>query len=328
VARDLLAALPNLRRLGMRAVAGAADAMPLGLARVVAYNLATVAWLVDGRGRRTVARNLAAAVPPGETMRRAVRRSYTEFALTLAEASRLHHDGWLLPGVITVHDPWRVFAARPLRGPAILATVHSHWDMLAAALHRLRLTDGLLAPALAYGDPALDTWLAQRRGAWGCRTVTLDRAPLALLRALRDGRVLGMLVDRDYSGHGLDGVFLGRPTRLPSGPAALAVQTKAPVIPMLLARRSPSSFTLLVGKPLRPDAALPRGAQVADLTRRIAAATSRLLSAAPAQWVAFHEQRLEAGSWRLEASLPLNPALPPGTSPAAGLQPPASSPQP
>jgi len=289
VARDLLAALPNLRRLGMRAVAGAADAMPLGLARIVAYNLASAAWLLDRRGRSTVARNLSAAVPAGDPLRRAVRRSYTEFALTLAEAARLHRDNWLSPGVITVHDPWRVFAARPLRGPAILATVHSHWDMLAAALHRLRLTESVLAPTLAYGDPALDRWLAERRGRWGCRTVTLDHAPLALLRALRDGQILGLLVDRDYSGRGIAGSFMGRPTRLPTGPAALAVQTSAPVIPILLARSSPSSFALLVGKPLRPDVKLPRGAQVADLTGRIADATSRLLSAAPAQWVAFHD---------------------------------------
>ncbi len=289
MARDLFARLPNLRRLGMRGVAGAADAMPLGLARLVAYTVAMTAWLVDARGRSVLARNLSAAVPSGDPLRRAVRRSYTEFALTLAEAARLHHDGWLGPGVITVHDPWRVFAARPLRGPAILATVHSHWDMLAAALHRLRMTDGLLAPTLAYGDPSLDRWLAERRGRWGCRTVTLDRAPLALLRALKDGQVLGLLVDRDYSGRGLPGHFLGRPTQLPSGPAALAVQTGAPVIPLLLARSSPGTFALLVGRPLRPDARLPRGAQVAELTHRIAAATSRLMSAAPAQWVSFHE---------------------------------------
>lgn len=288
MARDLLARAPNLRRLCMRGVAGAADAMPLGLARVVAYSVASAAWALDARGRRTVARNLAGAVPPGAPLHRAVRRSYTEFALTLAEAARLHRDDWLAPGVVTVHDPFAVFAARPLRGPAILATVHSHWDMLAAALHRLRMTDGLLAPTLAYGDPALDAWLAERRGRWGCRTVTLDRAPLALLRALKDGRVLGMLVDRDYSGRGIAGSFLGRDASLPTGPAALAVQSGAPVIPLLLARAAPSRFALVVGRPLRPDAALPRGAQVADLTRRIAAATGRLLAAAPAQWVAFH----------------------------------------
>ena len=161
--------------------------------------------------------------------------------------------------------------------------------MLAALMHHLRLTDGVLAPTLAYGDPALDRWLAERRSRWGCRTVTLDRAPLALLRALREGQTLGMLIDRDYSGRGIPGRFLGRQTRLPTGPAALSMQSQAPVIPLLLARKSPSAFILLIGKPLRPDTSLPRDAQVADLTRRIATATSRMLAASPAQWVAFHD---------------------------------------
>lgn len=289
MARDLLANRPSLRRALMRGVAAAADAMPLGLARTAAYTVAFAAWLTDRSGRRVVAQNLRGAVPDGDPLDRAVRRSYTEFALTLAEAARLHRDSWPPQGVIEVRDPWRVFAARPLRGPAILATAHCHWDMLAAACHRLRLTDGILAPALPYGDPVLDRWLAERRGRWGCRTVLLDRAPLPLLRALRDGGVLGMLVDRDYSGRGVPARLLGRPAVLPSGPAALAVQTGAPIIPLLMARRSPSGFVLQVGRPLRPDPARPRGEQVPELTRRLGDAMTRLLSAAPAQWVAFHE---------------------------------------
>jgi lauroyl/myristoyl acyltransferase len=289
MARDLLASLPNLRRSAMRAVATAADAMPLGMARAIAYSIAWVAWLVDRRGRSTVARHIGRAMPAGTPLRRAVRRSYTEFALTLAEAARLHRDDWLTPGTVEVVDPWRVFAARPLSGPAILATVHSHWDMLAAVCSRLRLTDGVLAPALSYGDPALDRWLADRRGRWGCRTVLLDRAPLAMLRALREGQVLGMLVDRDYSGRGIAAPFLGRHVRLPVGPAALSVQTGAQVVPMFLARRSPSTFMLIVGRPLHHDKTLPRAQQVSDLTRRIGDAMSHLVSAAPAQLVAFHE---------------------------------------
>lgn len=291
MARDLLARLPNLRRAAMRACAGFADRAPLGLSRTIAYSIGFTAWLIDARGRRTVRRHLAAAVPDPVALRRAVRRSYTEFALTLAEAARLHRmpAAWLKPPYLDIHDPWRVFAAPPLRGPAILVSVHSHWDMLAAVCHRLGWVPESLAPALAYGDPALDRWLADRRGRWGCRTVATDRAPLSLLRALREGRTLGMLVDRDYTGRGLAARFMGRRTRLPSGPAALAVQTGAPVIPLFLARRSPSSFALIVGRPLRPDPGLPRGEQVADLTRRIAASTTRLLAAAPAQWVAFHE---------------------------------------
>lgn len=291
MARDLLARLPSLRRSFMRACSFAADRMPVTVAAAVARTAGLAAWMVDARGRRTVARNLSGVVPTRDALDRAVLRSYTEFSLTLAEAAKLHHapDAWMQPPRMRLVDPWKVFAKPPLAGPAILVSVHSHWDMLAAACNRLGLVGEVVSPALAYGDPALDRWLAGRRGRWGCRTVSVDRAPLAMLRALRDKRVLGMLVDRDYTGRGIPAAFLGRPTRLPSGPAALAVQTGAPVIPLFLGRAAPSRFLLLVGRPMLPDPALPRTAQVAELTGRIAAATSRLLAAAPAQWVAFHE---------------------------------------
>ncbi|MEK7413145.1 MAG: lysophospholipid acyltransferase family protein [Planctomycetota bacterium] len=291
MARDLLAKLPSLRRECMRLVAGTADRMPLGLSRTIAYNIGASAWFLDARGRKAVARNLAAAVPAGEPLRRAVRRSYTEFALTLAEAARLHHmpAEWLQSPFLTIVDPWRVFINKPLQGPAILVSVHSHWDMLAALMHRLGWYNTVLAPTLSYGDPALDQWLARRRDRWGCRTVAIDKAPLAMLRALREGRILGMLMDRVYAGHGVPTRFLGHERHLPIGPAALSIQTHAPIIPIFLARTSPSTFSLIVSRPERANPSLPRGEQVAELTTRIGSTMSRLLSAAPAQWVAFHD---------------------------------------
>lgn len=291
MARDLLAAVPDCRRwLMARLAPGLAAALPGSALRVLAYAGGTLAWWLDPAGRRRVAARLAAAVPPGSPLARAVRRCYTDFALTLAEMALLAQGAWPRPGMLEMHDPFRVFAARPLAGPAILVTVHSHWDLLAAALHQLRLTDGILAPTLSYGDPELDAWLAARRQRWGCRTVLLERAPLALLRALHEGSIIGLLMDRDYGGHGIEGRFLGRRQRLPTGPAALAVQSGAPLIPLFLARRGWSRFALLVGRPLRPPPLPSRGERVLALTRQAAAALGRLLAAAPAQWVAFHDE--------------------------------------
>ncbi|MCS6969817.1 MAG: lysophospholipid acyltransferase family protein [Planctomycetota bacterium] len=291
MARDLLAGCPWLRRTSMRAVVLGAAAVPGCCGRALAYGCGWLAWWCDARGRRVVERRLARAVPAPDARARAVRRSYTDFALTLFDAARLPSRDWPRPGSIEIHDPHGVFRSRPLFGPAILVSAHSHWDLLAAALHRLGLTDGILAPTLSYGDRKLDAWLASQRHRWGCRTVALERAPLALLRALYDGQIIGLLIDRDYTGHGIAGRFLGQPTRLPSGPAALALQSGAPVIPLWLARRSTTRFALFVGQPLRPSPLATRSACIVDLTERIADALSRMLAAAPAQWVAFHDDR-------------------------------------
>ncbi len=298
MSRDLLAAHPRLKRVVYRAMTDVAATIPYALAWVVAWGIGTLVWLIDGHGRRTVARNLAHLIPAAcpDARARAVRRSYTAFAVAVAESLRLHRlPHWLLaPERLTLVDPYGVFLVRPRPGPAVMVTVHSNWELLLAAAHRLNLVTQVEAIARTHGDPVIDHIFERRRAAVGCRSLLLDRAPLASLRALKDGRVLGLLGDRAYSslkgsGHGLRMQVAGAPMRVPSGPAALAVQTGAPVIPVALLRSGPLSFTLVVGKPLCADATLPKGAQVADLSARVTRALTRFIACAPAQWVAFHD---------------------------------------
>ncbi len=82
---------------------------------------------------------------------------------------------------------------------------------------------------------------------------------------------------------------------LPLGPAALAVQTHAPIIPLYLARDGHTRFTLVVGRPLRAEPGQPKAAQVATLTRQLADTMVRFIATAPAQWASFHD------AWKREA---------------------------
>ena len=70
------------------------------------------------------------------------------------------------------------------------------------------------------------------RGRSGLTIVPLDReAGGALLRTLRDGKLVGLLCDRDIAGNGVEVEFFGERTTLPAGPAALALRTGAPILP-------------------------------------------------------------------------------------------------
>jgi KDO2-lipid IV(A) lauroyltransferase len=293
LSRDLLAGRPWVRRAAYRAMDGVANRLPMGAARLLAYAVATFIWLADPRGRVTVRRNLAHFIPPHcpEALARSVRACYRSLALALCEGLRLGRlpERYLSPERLTLVDPWKVFAKRPMRGPAILVTVHANWDLMLAAVHRLKLIEQVEAITLSQGDPAIDHLFERKRALAGCRSLLLDRAPLAALRALKNERVLGILADRDYTGNGVRVPFAGQPMALPLGPAALAVQTGAPIVPMVLVRRSPSRFAVVVGKPLLADASLPKQAQLRTLTDRLARTLVRFIAAAPAQWIAFHD---------------------------------------
>jgi lauroyl/myristoyl acyltransferase len=293
MSRDVLSSRPVLKRLVFKAMVAVASHLPLQLTRLLGYAVAAIAWAVDARGRKTVRRNLGHFIPRScpRARDRAVWAAYQSFAAQLSESMSLDRlPPWLLaPGRLVLVDPWGTFARKPLIGPAILVTVHANWELMLAAVHRLKLIEQVEAIALSQGDASIDHLFERMRGAVGCRSLLLDRAPLAAVRALKAGRILGIIADRDYTGTGLAVRFAGEPMAMPLGPAALAVQTGAPIVPMYLARRGPTSFMLVVDKPLRCDTAIPKQRQLVSLTERLAAVFTRFIAAAPSQWVAFHE---------------------------------------
>jgi len=293
MSRDVLANHPSVRRLAYRAMDAFANRCPMGLMRLVAHAVGTVAYIIDPKGRRVVARNLSHFIPARcpEARARAVLANYRNFSTALGEGMRLGRlpEGYLSPERLRLVDPWKVFATRPLKGPAILVTVHANWELLLAAAHRLRFFEQVEAISLTHNDPMIDHLFERKRALAGCRSLLLDRAPLAALRALKNERILGLLADRDYTGNGVRVPFGDAQISVPLGPAALAVQTSSPIIPMFLARCGPRAFTLIVGRPLLVDERQPKHRQVRQLTERLSAVLGRFIASAPAQWVAFHD---------------------------------------
>jgi lauroyl/myristoyl acyltransferase len=293
MSRDVLSGHPRLRLLLYRSKSLIANACPLWLGRTLAYAVGMVLWALDAGGRKVVRRNLAHFIPARcpEALARAVRRNYISFSMYIYESFRLHRlpQQFFQSPQLTLVDPFGVFRERPLRTPAILVTVHSNWELIAAVIHRLGLVEQVEVIALTSGDRAIDALFERMRNAVGAHSLSLDHAPLGALRALRAGKILGVVGDRDYTGNGLRVPFAGEMMALPLGPAALAVQTHAPIIPLYLGRRSSTSFTLVVGRPIHADASKPKASQVTSLTSCLAKVMARFIATAPAQWISFHD---------------------------------------
>ena len=112
----------------------------------------------------------------------------------------------------------------------ILALPHlGGWEYAAAWMaykgHRM------LAVVEPIEPPELYEWFVGQR-----RELGLDVVPLgpgasgALLKALRDNRIVCLLSDRDLTGDGVDVEFFGERTTLPGGPATLALRTGATLL--------------------------------------------------------------------------------------------------
>jgi KDO2-lipid IV(A) lauroyltransferase len=236
---------PGLRPLGDRLTdlgyaAGwmAVRAMPELFARNAFSAAARYAAL--GGGPDQLRQNLARVigVPPAGVPSALIRASLASYARYWREAFRLptmDHAalGEQLHESVAGRD--RVADALTAGRGAVLALPHSgNWDMagvwLAQTHGRFTTVAERLKPESLYRR------FVGYRESLGFEVLPLSGGqspPFELLRQrLRDNRVVCLMAERDLTRSGVQVDFFGEPTRMPAGPARLAIDTGAPLLPV------------------------------------------------------------------------------------------------
>ncbi|GAA0274062.1 phosphatidylinositol mannoside acyltransferase [Cryptosporangium japonicum] len=113
------------------------------------------------------------------------------------------------------------------------------------------------------------------------------RHPLDVLaERIREGRVVVLLADRDLSSRGVEVEFFGETTKMPAGPAILALRTGAPLFGLKAWNDGPMTRARVIGPlevPDEPDAHRDT-AQIAAVTQRIADALAEGIAEHPVDW--------------------------------------------
>lgn len=165
----------------------------------------------------------------------------------------------------------------------IMAGLHiGNGEAAAAALAGRGWPMHILADDTAY-EELFERLTAQRR-AWGVDVIRW-RNLRDVYRVLRNGEILGLLVDWGYRADGQPVRFMDAWTTLPSGPAVLAARTGATILPFWTIRRPDGTFLGEVGVPILVASAEP--AEIARATQAIADALEAAVRAAPEQWCVF-----------------------------------------
>jgi KDO2-lipid IV(A) lauroyltransferase len=191
-----------------------------------------------GKGTARLRANLARVAPEADldALTRAALRSYARYWREVFRLPVLPREV-LLAGMRTVGEP----AARELvasgRG-VIFALPHSgNWDHAGAWFTATGVPFTTVAERLRT-ESLFDRFLAFRESL-GMEVLPLtggDRPPSDVLsERLAAGRVLCLLADRDLTPRGVDVTFFGAATRMPAGPATLALRTGAALVPVHLA---------------------------------------------------------------------------------------------
>ncbi len=125
------------------------------------------------------------------------------------------------------------------------------------------------------------------------------RASRAILRTLKAGRILAILMDQNTDGQSVEVPFFGRPAPTPIGPAALSLRTDAVVVGVFIHREDDGRHVVRVTRPELPDrdGALEMGREAwcAEATARLTALIESEVRGRPDEWVWWH--RRWASSW-------------------------------
>lgn len=175
------------------------------------------------------------------------------------------------------------------RGVIILTGHIGCWELLAATLVHSGYPLAVVGAELY--DPRLNQLLVDTRSLAGYRAFSRDSGGVRqMLRWLRGGGVLGMLIDQDTRADGEFVDFLGRPAHTPAGPVVLAQKTGAALVPLAIHRRPDGTHLAEIREeiPLR-NGREPRLGRIENV-QRCSRAVESFIREHPTQWVWMHER--------------------------------------
>lgn len=242
--------------------------------------------------RVVLGRPLSVPSPAAERLvGRLARRSMVAYAHSLLDFFRLPH---LLPHVYrdTEEAPgWHYLdqALEAGRG-VVFATAHfGHWDLAGAALARRYPSGTVYAVAESFNNPRLDDLVTTARAAYGLNAVPMHDVR-QMVRVLRSGKILGVLVDRPVDGDaGVTVRFFGHETQIPAGAATLAIMARCPILPGFLHQRRDGRFEGAILPPIEPVRTGDRAADIQATMQRLVESLEAIIRRSPHQWYMFRD---------------------------------------
>ncbi len=218
----------------LRAALGGLGALPWQRAAAIGAALGRAGYRPLGIRRDVVEEQIAAAFPEftPERVRAVAEASYASLGRTTVEAALMPRLG--TAGVLRLFtrvDGWDVFEAARAEGRGVIVvTGHlGNWELGGSYVAARGIPiDGV---ARQQENPLFDTFLTGTRERLGMRVVWDGEAVRRTPRALKEGRVVALVVDQGAAGLASTWVpFFGRPAKTPRGPAVFALRLGAPLV--------------------------------------------------------------------------------------------------
>ncbi len=281
----------KLQVVAVRVVVFLINCLPERAANCLGTNLGRLTFLIVRDARAKTLENIAfVRTDLDEAQQLALgKESFESLGLLIAEWARLYK---LSPEEILARIEYRGVeqlkeSMDQGKGVILIGAHHTNWELMfvAVAGHLTQLGAETLGVGRPLRNAELYDLVLSVRNKTGAKTV--PQKVLGLMRGLRKGGVIGLLVDQYWKDRrgGVLVPFLGRPAWTTMGPVFIAKRTGASVHPVSLHRLENGKHEIVYGEKIEmPDS----GDEQADLVegmRRINHEVEEIIRRDPSAWL-------------------------------------------
>ena len=140
----------------------------------------------------------------------------------------------------------------------------------------------VVAIALPHKDKRINKFFDSRREMVNIKVISTGAGIKECFSLLRQGKILALLGDRDFSGKAHTFKMFSQYARFPRGPAFFSLKTGAPIIPAFLIRENRDYYHLIFEKPINST-----GKSEKDIINSYIPILEKHIKSYPDQWYMF-----------------------------------------
>jgi KDO2-lipid IV(A) lauroyltransferase len=265
---------------------------PAAVARVGSF-VGSGFYLISRRRRKIIDFNLGLAFPEMSSeerrdIARGVSRHFGRVALDAMRIQRLSPDE--LRSEVTVKGERNLRAAMAAGSGVFLLSAHiGSWEM-AALMTGLLIPGGISVIHRPLDNPLLDAELERLRATFGNRALGKFNISREILKTIKGGGGIGILLDQRPRDVDLEVPFFGHPARTQPILARFVRKTRAPLIPSFCYWDAPGRYTLVFHDPIDPTNLSEEELADGPLTERFMKLTEDAIRQRPEQWLWYHDR--------------------------------------
>ncbi|MBU0483409.1 MAG: lysophospholipid acyltransferase family protein [Proteobacteria bacterium] len=174
------------------------------------------------------------------------------------------------------------------KGVMMLTAHFGNWELLAAWL----AWNGypMKGVGTSLFDPRLDKLVVETRTKAGITNIARGKATREIMRTLKEGGAIGMLIDQDTKVKSTFVNFFGYPASTPTGPTLLARKFKIPIIPIFIHMREDLTYHIEGFPPITQEYSDNEERDITINTQRCTDLYEQVIRRHPAQWVWMHKR--------------------------------------